>query len=100
MDRQAAFFFRLATGGVRGWLHVIDLAADDAPVAGFRRFHALAKQKLAVIEDGKPRSHTGEIYAGCAMRLPEDQALPAISMKAGISSPKPIGVGPSSWSRR
>ena len=54
MDRQAAFFFRFAARGLCCRLHMIDFAADDTPMAGFRRLQALAKQELAVIQDGKP----------------------------------------------
>ena len=93
-DLEAAFLFGLAPrGGVRA-LHVIDLAADDVPMFGFRRVNALVKQDLAIAHDRKSAAETRKIDARQAHGI--NQALPAISMKAGISSPNPTGVGPSS----
>ncbi|MCY1502846.1 hypothetical protein D9M68_369540 [compost metagenome] len=93
-DLEAAFLFGLAPRcGFRAF-HMIDLAADDVPVLGFRRVNALVEQDLAVAHDCKSAAETRKIDARQAHRF--NQALPAISMKAGISSPKPTGVGPSS----
>ena len=49
VDPSDRFLLRLAARGVSDGFHMIDLAADDAPMAGFRRFQTLAKQKLAVV---------------------------------------------------
>lgn len=94
-DCKPGFFRSLATRGKFRRLHVVDLAANDVPVTGFRGFHAPAQKQFAIPKDGKTDPETGEIKTG----LPHgDQALAAatISMKAGMSSPKPTGVGPSS----
>jgi len=49
---------------------------------------------LAIAHDRKSAAETRKIDARQAHGI--NQALPAISMKAGISSPNPTGVGPSS----
>jgi hypothetical protein len=74
---------------------MVDLATDDVPVSGFRCLHAFAQKQLAIPKDGKTDPKTGEIKTGLSHG---DQAFAAatISMKAGMSSPKPTGVGPSS----
>lgn len=98
-DRQAGFFLGLTTCRIRGRLHLIDLAADDVPVTGFRRLQATAEENPPIIpQNDQPGADAGKVYAGSQGQI-QTLALATISMNAGMSSPKPTGVGPSSWSR-
>lgn len=63
MDRQAAFLFGLPASGILGTLHMVDLAADDAPVAGLRCLQAPAEKDLAFPQDCKPAAETRKIDA-------------------------------------
>lgn len=64
MDGKAAFLLRLASGRILREFHMIDFAADDAPVAGFRRLQASAKEDLSIPQDCQTAAETGEIDTG------------------------------------
>jgi hypothetical protein len=104
-DLKAGFFFGLPPRCGEASLEVIHLAPRNAPVSGFRRFHAPAQKQAAFAQYDKAHANAREIEAGldgrCHIVHRDGQALAlaTISMKAGMSSPKPTGVGPSSWSR-
>ena len=100
-DDEAGLFLRFTAGRFSGAFHEIKLAAGNVPETDFRGLEATAKQNFPVAQDQKSDADARKVNAGQPCRR-HDQFLAAeatISMKAGMSSPKPTGVGPSSRSR-
>jgi hypothetical protein len=58
-------------------LHMVNLAADNIPVAGLGRTCAPVQKQFAIPKDGKTCSHAGKIYAGRTLHIISGRRLSA-----------------------
>src|SRR5450432_91759 len=66
LDREADFFERFARDGVFRALQKIDFAADEAPIARFRRLAALDEKQPAVARDCRAAADADRAHAAIA----------------------------------